>query len=164
METKDRSAHLSLEQLEERILERLNQIKRIHKFAELIVQEYGRIVKLDVGSCYTHVIARLDNFWGFSFVLDTGQTMMGGNDLVVEFNSIVVLSVYYQSNLDECRVKIFDESGDWQSKLEYLINHKDEVIAKTEENEKDKQERRRLTEECLNKRAKLLETAKRLKL
>ena len=78
-------------QLEERILERLNQIKRIHKFAELIVREYGRILKLDFGCCNTHVIARLDNFEGFSFISDTGQTMMGSNDLVVEFNSKVVL-------------------------------------------------------------------------
>ena len=164
MEIKDRFEHFTDKQLEERILERLNQIKRIHKFAELIVREYGRILKLDFGCCNTHVIARLDNFEGFSFISDTGQTMMGRNDLVVEFNSKVVLSVYYQSNLDECRVKIFDESSDWQSKLEYLMTHKDEVIAKTEENEKAKQEQRCLTEEHLNKRAKLLEAAKRLKL
>ena len=164
MKTKDQLAHFTNEQLKERILERLNHIKRIYEFAESIIKENGMIVQRSVNSCNTHVVARLDNFSGFRFTLDTGQTMMGGNDLDVEFHSKIVLSVYYQTNLDECQVNIFDESVDWQTELEYVLGHKDEIISQIEKAEGEKRERLLSDSEHSNKRMKLSEAAERLKL
>ncbi len=164
MEIKDRFAHLDVKQLEEIVSARIKQIKKIFQFAESVVREYGRVVENEVGSSNTRTVARLDNFEGFNFILDTGQTMMGGNSLSVEFNSKLVLSVYYQGNLDECRIDVSDISNYGQSRLEYVMSHKDEIVNEIRESGKAEKEQWRLAQEHFNKRARLLEAAERLKL
>lgn len=164
MAKKDKFARLDEKELEKQIAARFELIKKIHKFAESVVRKYGKVVKTEVGSCNTHIVARLDNFGGFNFILNTGMTMMGGNMLDVEFNSRSVLSVYFQCILDECRVDVFDESANWQSKLEYVMSHMGEIIAKIKKDEAVKQEQKRIKESYSNKREKLLKMAERLKL
>ena len=90
--------------------------------------------------------------------------MMGGNDLQVWYHTKQVLSVYYQTSSQECRVDKFDEDKKWQVALEKIIKDKDKFIAqfKTQKKRADQNSQKQIEE--TEKRKQLLKDADRLKL
>ena len=72
--------------------------------------KFGKEINRSVGSCNTHIKMTLKDFGGFTFITDTGQSMMGGNDVKVIFGGRIQIKVYWQAanfDAEECRVDHF---------------------------------------------------------
>ena len=159
-------AEMTLEELEAKVRERMELIKRIVGFAEAITQARGRVTKREEQSWNTYIERKLEHFGGFSFHCSSGHGMMGGNDVEVwrTPQTQCVFSVDYQVKVEECNVRTFRDSEEWLPALLHLIEHKDEVTAQIMQTEEEERERRRELAEENQKRAKLLEQARKLKL
>ena len=118
------------------VKQRKNFLEKLLSFSESLVIHQGKMVFRDQGSCNTHTKWRLDGFGSFSFLGDFGQTMMGGNNMKIwyrrdiEIPTDLVLDASWQATHEECGVKKFDESFDWQRAFMRLIKNKDKIIAK----------------------------------
>ena len=162
-------------ELTERIRERKELLTRIIDFVDAIVLERGKMMHRTQGSSNIHTIRQLIGFGDFSFLVDRGQTMMGGNSVKVWYHpddettpgldGPPVLHVYFQVprfNPDECKVKVFDTKIDWQSALNHTIEHQGEIAAQID-GERDVVASRRHEElVAQQRRAQLEEEARRL--
>lgn len=171
---------ISAEKLETMIRERKRYIERVVIFAEKIVKEIGGVIERRIENSYAHIVMELKDFNGeFSFSVSSGEGMMGGNTIKVWHHPGVrfagikrmpepVMSVWYQTSLNECRVDIFDKNSAWQSSLDYIIVHKKEIIEREKEKNKqkakEKREQLRLEREERQRRAELIKEAERLRL
>ncbi len=130
---------LDMKEIEERIKERVGQIERIVGFIVKLADEIGETIFYSQGSCNTHVTKLVSGFKDFTFIADTGHTMMGGNDFYVWYhpgkkeidtNQLKpVFSIYFQVSADESEVRIFDSSPEWQKKLNDMIYDVEKIIA-----------------------------------
>jgi len=167
---------LKTKELEEKINERMAHIKKIVDFIEMLVKEIGRQIHYDQGSSHTHIIRQAE-LGDFTFVADTGQTMMGGNDFSVWYHpgkkeidiGVVdpVFSVYSQGSIEEVeevKVSSFEPSGEWLTALYETIRRKDEILAKLKKEKKNAEKRSKLTEVEEERRKGLIELAKKLML
>lgn len=167
---------LTLEELEKRIAERKKLIKRFVDFAEKLVCKSGEVLDREVGSSNTHTVACLRDFGSFSFLADTGQTMMGGNTIEIwyhpgiskiSFNATKpVLIVWYQCNLDEAHaeIRVFDTNVVWQTALKWLISRKDKVLIEVAKKKQAHEAKSRTDEANKIRRAELEKEARRLRL
>ena len=80
-----------------------------------IVQVFGAVKTRDVRSNNTHVVTELC-YGGFLFKTDIGQSMMGGNSIVVTYSGTIVLWVDNNADenfgVNECRIRAFSDPGD----------------------------------------------------
>jgi hypothetical protein len=165
---------LKTEVLEVKVKERLEQVKKIVKFIEGLTDEVGKVISYNQGSAHTHIVKKVYGFRNFTFLADTGHSMMGGNDFHVWYHpgkkeidteqSNPVFSVYYQASVEECKVSVFDPNPKWQDALNKMIDRKEEIIAEAKKEEEDKEKQLELQREDKVKRQKLLERVKELKL
>lgn len=131
-------------ELERKIKERKQLLTKIIAFALVVAKELGTYT-VNVGKWNTNEIRRLDNFNGFSFLTDTGQAEMGGNDVVIWYHphdlegihriENRILSVYFQT-INQYEVHAFFLDPVEHSDLWYMIDHRDEVIEAYREHQK----------------------------
>lgn len=121
--------------LEKRIKERLELTIKICKFAESLLYEKGVLIKESMHSSHCNIIREMKDFMNFSFFGDFGQSMMGGNDVKIWYpeqkDEYLVFHVRFQGATidDECKLKIFIETGDWLQKLKIIIRNKNKFLA-----------------------------------
>ncbi|TSC89080.1 MAG: hypothetical protein G01um10143_461 [Parcubacteria group bacterium Gr01-1014_3] len=149
-----------LRELEKKVNERKKLVERIMVFVEKVLVKHGKETYRYEGSCHTNTKYELK---AGKFLLkgSFGQTQMGGNNVYILYKDKEVFQVYYQANLDECRVDVF-ENGAWLPAFQKLMHNFKEVIARVNKKQKDsasKLENKSLIEE---KRKQLLIKAKRL--
>jgi regulator of protease activity HflC (stomatin/prohibitin superfamily) len=162
---------ISTKELEKILNERIGLIKKIIDFIKAITQEIGEFEQRNRAHPNACI---LEGFEHFSFLSDMHQCDMGGNTFEVWYHpkeerinihgSSPVLSVWYQTDVGDCEVRILDPSPDWQIALVDVIEHKDELLAKRKKAEEERKEKLHLQTEGERKRANLLVVAKRLKL
>ena len=98
-------------------------------FIKPIVEERGTLLRRTVVFSHTHTIHELLNFDGFSSRVDTGQTMLGGYAVKIWYHPgkqykkglPAVLDVWYQADIETCRLNKFDLNQQWQQALLKLI-------------------------------------------
>jgi hypothetical protein len=98
-------------------------------FIRPIVEERGTLLRRTVGFSHTHTIHELLNFDGFSSRVETGQTMLGGYAVKIWYHRgkqykrglPAVLDVWYQADIETCRLNKFDLNQQWQRALLKLI-------------------------------------------
>lgn len=143
-----------IKNLIEKVAERERFLKTVIPFVVSLVQEKGKVLKESIGSCNINIIRELANVAGFTFKTDLGQTMFGGNNIKVSYQekrhgvlmqNRVVLDVYWQCDIDECKVNFFDESASWQSALLKLTKNKDKIVARIDK-EKERRDQGRACE------------------
>lgn len=159
--------------LEQKVAERKALVSKFAKFTKEIAMGLGRSTTVSQGSCHTHVRWFLGNFRGFSFLFDTGQSMMGGEDVVIwyhpdttEIDPDKMEPVFKFHNpfdsISEMReVKIFDTKVDWVSALKRVITRKKEIMRKMESKKvKEKKGQQQKETESLRKEALLADMKK----
>ncbi len=165
METEERFKKFSNAKLEEKIAERKTLIKKIVEFAEEIIRERGRVISRDVSGDHIKIKSELTGFYLFDFCSITGQTCFGGDSFTISFDGKLVFSIYFQVSIDkEIKVNDFENDTDWLNKLQYVMDHKEEIIAKIEKEKKEEEMKKQREREAEIKRAELLKKAEMLKL
>lgn len=104
------------------------------KFAIEMINELGRETYYHEHSAHTHRKSELRDLETFSFFLDTGHTMFGGNDLIIYDRGGMVCWIRWQAlgfDSSEAVVEKFTEASDWLARLNKLIKTKKSVIAQT---------------------------------
>ena len=104
-------------------------------FIRPIVKERGTLLRRTVGFSHTHTIHELLNFDGFSSRVETGQTMLGGYAVKIWYDRgkqykrglPAVLDVWYQADIETCRLNKFDLNQQWQRALLKLIEQHGEA-------------------------------------
>lgn len=115
-------------------------LAKVVKFAHDILLERGKIIERNEHSAHTHIIRELLDFEGFSFRGDWGQTMFGGDHVVITYRpGHPKLRVYCQGAFDinECKVEFFDGDPRWQAELLKMIRNKKAITRKLD-NQKSK--------------------------
>jgi len=157
---------LKLERLVQKIEKQEKTVKEINEFVEEITRGIGKEDLYSESSGHTHIIRTLDNFQGFSFCANTGQTMFGGEDYSVWYSKnrtqTPVFSVHYQDG--KYAVKEFKKDTEWLKKLQKIMKNKKSILAKMEKEKEKQRIKILLQKEQKNKRKQLLEDAKVLKL
>lgn len=121
--------------LEAKIAERIAFLKKVTKFAQMITEERGRLIRKRIGGFHTHTIHELRDFGGFSFLADIGQSEMGGNTVKIWFSSAaesekLVLEIHWQIAIDEhCQLECFSPEADWQKKILAVIRRSKTIAA-----------------------------------
>ncbi|TSC81684.1 MAG: hypothetical protein G01um101419_775 [Parcubacteria group bacterium Gr01-1014_19] len=147
--------------LERKVLARKNLVEKIAKFSEDTAVKYGVVIYRSEGSSHTHIKWELKDVSSFSFLADLGHCMMGGNDLHIWHLGQEVFHIYYQCDIKECEVKVF-EQGKWISALGRLRKNIGKVMARIKK-EKDAQKEKEAAAYAETERLKRIETeAKRL--
>ena len=161
------------EELAKKIDERKNNIVKFVNFIEDITAEIGRLVRKEVGDDHIHVIMMLENFGGFTFRTESGQSIMGGNEVTVwrhpnaKFISLEKtkpdMKVWYQDRR-ELTVYHYNKDLEWQRHFENIIANRD-IMIKNFKEEKNNQifeiEKNRKKEK---NREQLIKEAERLKI
>jgi hypothetical protein len=156
--------------LARRVAQRKKFVERVVLFVQKFAVECGHLTKREMGSSSCHVVWEARYFERLSFVADLGQTMFGGNDIVIRYHgpvapvnsSTIVFSVHYQASLDDCEVKVFDMTTNWVNDLKQLMRNRSRVsqrVRKQKEVDLAREKRDALLRE---KKRKLEAEAKRL--
>lgn len=165
---------ISTGELEKRIANRINQVKRIIGFIDKLTEKAGDVIDYNQGSAHTHVVSIVRGFKDFTFLYDTGHTMFGGNDCHIWYHpdkkeidtkkDTEVFSISYQNRIEEGSIHVFNPDPKWLNLINEMIDRQEEVIAeaKGQKKNRDKQRMRQYKDE--EKRNNLLERAKNLKL
>ncbi len=157
--------YVCLEDLERQIRERKDTIKRYIQFIVDITLKKGVIVDERVGSSNIRIVRRLENFGGFTFLADIGQTMMGGEEykILLPGHGDIVFSVRCQGGTI-LEVDVFP--SEWcQWDIENLIDRCEEEEAE-EINQGDsyRAQKEERWQRRMEEKKKLVEEAVRLKL
>lgn len=115
-------------------------LEKVVAFAETFVPKHGRNLVYSEHSCHTHTVDELKDFNGLSLLLDSGQSMMGGNRLIVWYHPgrkfdekvLPVLEMSWQVEVEKCVVKTFVENTEWQSAMRRLMKSPKEAVARFE--------------------------------
>lgn len=130
--------------------------KVLESVTELVVK-YGEVTKYREHSCHTHIVRKLNGFGGYSFELETGQTMMGGNTLKIireHPDTRLIFDVYWQIDHEKCEIVTFIEEKGWKRAILRTIRDPEKIAASNarriarekKANEQRSEARRRQTE------------------
>jgi hypothetical protein len=107
-------------------------ILRVLDFSIKLIDEVGVQISRNQGSSSNHIVREIKKFGGFTFRLDTGQTMLGGNSFEVEDEDGLALEIYWQYDrfaVNDCKVMCFREPRqDWMLKLADTMKHSRGII------------------------------------
>lgn len=165
---------LSDEELAQKVDSRRQFLLRVIQWVEKALPNRGYLVKKEIGSSHTHTVYLLQDFGDFSFQSDAGQTMMGGNSVNVWYHpgfrdldlgkTRSVLTLYYQTDPNDCEVSTYEIGTPWENPLIYVMEHEDEIAAKAVAQAEALKQGNAATRQKQVKRRKLEELAKRLKI
>ncbi len=155
---------LSMEELERKVRERRDTVKRYIQFIADITLKRGVTITEHINNCNIHIVRRLNDFGGFSFIADTGKTMMGGDDyhILSSDYGVLLFSVSCQGGAI-CEVTVF-RSGSWKDDLENVINCYEEISERIDQDSKDHAKQKETEQRLKEERRKLEEEALRLSL
>jgi hypothetical protein len=155
---------LSVEELEKRVQERKNTLKKYIQFIADITRKRGVIIDERVGNNNIRIVRRLENFGGFTFFADTGKTMMGGEDYTIWSSDygVILFSVSCQGGTI-LEVDVF-RSGSWKDNLENVIKRYEEISEEIDQKDRERAEKTQAHQQEKEERRKLEEEARRLKL
>ena len=120
-----------------RIAKAAKKLDSIINMSENVVRNAGITVKFKQYSANTDIRMVVENFYGFDFDFEEGETMFGGKDLVISYKGEKVLSLAYQ---DFCSYNFasdtsyfdgevrFYKAGEWEKKLDKLAKNKQQSI------------------------------------
>ena len=155
--------------LAKKIAARREFLKKIVPTIDRVVQEYGRVLSEVRHDDYTNTVAQLNDFARFSFRTNFGQSMFGGNVIIVWYypagtssDKQIVLNLYWQVDLEECEVRAFDEDTGWQQALLRLMKNKERVLARIKEKSARVARKLNAKRKAQEKEAALREEARRL--
>lgn len=134
--------------LQKEVRERKFLISKIVHFVQKIVSAKGRVTSRREGSSNTHIVSEFA-LSPFLFRLDTGQTMFGGNDVVVHYKGAEVCRVHWQVftfSPKEAEVRYFERRSAWLQVLKRWMDDPKLIERKLEE-----QARKRKRKEVLPK-------------
>lgn len=130
-------------------------LDKIFDLVPSLVSKEGVVLSYSEHSCHTHVVSELNNFGHFSFHINLGQTMFGGDTVTIYYHPNrkfreggidfahdkdwqPVLKV---RSLIDYQVENFDEQRNWQRALLYVLKNKDRIVARI----KKEQEKAKIT-------------------
>jgi hypothetical protein len=116
--------------LEAKIAERVAFLRKVSEFAEMIASRRGICVRNEEHSAHTRTTREVKDFGGFAFWVDTGQTMYGGNDVVVAEKGQAVLHVHWQTSYDEFNVRMYakgEPTAGWEERLGSVIENQKRI-------------------------------------
>lgn len=121
----------AIQELERKVAARIKFLVAVCNFSEKALNELGALTSYSQGSCHTHIKRELKGFHGFDFYGDFGHSMMGGNDIRIEFGSDPVLTIYWSCSFKpprDGRTDLFIEKPEWQAKIRGLIKNRRRVF------------------------------------
>ncbi len=150
-------------------------LKMATEFSLTITRKLGEEVLYRQESCYTNIVRQLIGFAHFSFLTDTGQTMMGGDTVKIWYHpksgevdfkrSRPVLDIDWWAGVDEdCKINLFDEDRRWQTALRRVVKNAEKIEAKMREVKKNLKKQRLEKEKKRRQAAAIREEAHRLRL
>ena len=158
--------NLKTEEIKVQIKKRKEIIKEISIFVENITCEVGKEIFRSESSSSTHIKTVLEDFKGFSFLFDAGQSMMGGEEVYVwegvDREKPPVFRVHNQNG--EYTVKEFKKDTNWLEELLKIIKNKNNLLTEIKREKKDQKSQQLLQRKKQKERSQLLKVAERLKL
>lgn len=121
----------------EKALLREKKLLKLIDGCSTILYRLGKVTERHVENSYTQE-ARVFDGYGFD-IDDTGpNTMFGGNSLEIRYKGKMVLDLYYwRTAPSDPSYEVYSYSaGEWEGRLEDLINNVDEEVKKAKETEK----------------------------
>ena len=160
---------LSLEEIDRRVKASENHYKGVINFVKTVVIGLGQCLEKYEGSCHTHTVWGIKDFYGFDLKGSFGGSMMGGNHISVNYGGELVLKLYYQASdhtPEVIEIKRDAQDCRWESRFIELLNDKENAIKKYKEGQQVIEEKRILETnkkaEETKKRNELLKRAKSL--
>lgn len=119
------------------VARRIRFLQTICTFCQSILEERGTVLERSVGGSHIHERRILENFGGFTFWADMGQSDLGGNDMKIWHHSgrqsmPPVLHLYWQDQFELCTLQVFDPKERWQKNLLAVIKNRKTVAARTD--------------------------------
>jgi len=126
--------------LERQVKETEEKYKKIIDFIEKTTQEIGKLTRYVIHDSNIEQTYEL-GLDGLTLIYDTGHNMYGGNKVVVKYGSRrePVLHLYYQGKRDTPEVNKH-EHGEWEAKLEKLMDNQKELIETYKKDHKEEYE------------------------
>ena len=122
-----------------RLTEAAKKLDSIIDMSENIVRNAGITVNFKQYPSDTNIRMVAENFYGFDFDFEEGETIFGGNDLVISYRGERVLSLSYQ-NFGSYGLSagtphfdgkvLYYKAGRWEKKLDKLTKNKQQSIVK----------------------------------
>lgn len=176
----EKSEILSIDALEAKIKERKEKIQWIIDAVKTIARR-GRLVNQDTENSYTKCEWLLNDFNGFDFSYSDGLSMFGGIDIKVWYKDIVErnpslkndshfrdsrILIFHIQQFNSGKLNVYEFSDDQKhfEKLEYAIQHQDEIAKEIEDDLKRYEAVRLARMNRAVHREQLLKEAKELKL
>ena len=106
--------------LEEAARRRL--VNKIVVFVLAIVVKCGRKLPCTVKDFFTRTVRECD-FDHFSILSDTRQSAVGGNDVKIWWDGLLVFHMHWENEMGEFEPLLFDPDPDWQSEIQQIIRH-----------------------------------------
>ena len=165
---------IPIEELEQRVEAREALIERYSQFMEDITRKRGKVLAHKVHSDHTYNKRELRGFEGFSFLVETGLSMMGTEYFTawyhpgkeeVDFEATDPVLIISGATL---RVQTFNEDPEWQTALNGVIEGAEEIVDRIDREQKEDEQARaeelRIEAEEEVKRRDLIERATNLKM
>lgn len=123
---------------------RIEFLKKVTDFAEMISAKRGERLHYSQGSCNTNTIYELHDFADFSFHADTGQCMFGGNQVKIWYHpgckyadfvkantrQVVVLDISWGSDVEKPTYMSFIDGPNWQREILRVIRNWESIATK----------------------------------
>jgi len=112
--------------LEERVKSRKSHCLEVIGFVREATRKFGTMTREEEHSGHTRIDRELIDFHGFSFYVESGLTMHGGNTVRVVYGDQTVFSIYYQS-IDDPEVRTYVDEKRWRCLLDGLAENRNQV-------------------------------------
>lgn len=104
---------------------RTNFLQTVIDFVRLIAGKSGKLLERTAGSGYVHTVHEIYNFENFSFIVDTNQSMIGGNSVKIWYHPdkpyeqelAPVLNMWWQLEVNSAKVLVFESNRKWQNEI-----------------------------------------------
>lgn len=146
------AAAIEKEKLARETAENIAFLLWVVEFTELITKKHGKLLESgNNGSPNGRIARECCNFHNFSFRLEMGQSMMGGNVLKVWYHpegpyhkkkSALVLDAWWQFDTDNCDMLVFNPKEPWYGKLVAVMRQVEGAPAKVSPDRLTVKERR----------------------
>ena len=105
---------------------RIGFLKKVTDFAKMVTRERGEELEHTFHDSFIHTVRELKDFAGFSFHVDIGQTMFGGNSVKITYHrqgqlAVPVLDISWETHIEHCSHMRFNSNQEWQKEIMEVI-------------------------------------------
>ncbi len=125
---------------------RIEFLKEVAAFAEMITRERGETLKNEVHKYHVRSVRELFNFGGFSFRVDVGQSEWGGNDVKIWYHpgsryadiaktdssQAVALDISWGIEIEKPTHMRFNDNPGWQREILKVIRRWKSIAAQVD--------------------------------